>query len=65
MSEISDRIHKMTARRFPVMNVIKYDGGTEPQGVRVDREVDKHKVTVIIGKYNVTIMKVVPIEEKE
>lgn len=65
MSEIDDKTLKMTARRFPTQNVILYNGGQEPQGVKVSRDVNKHKVTVIIGKYNVTIMKAVPIEEEK
>ncbi len=64
MIEITERLHKKVAQKFPVMNVIIGKEGDEYRGTVQERIIDKHNVTVVIGISNVTIIKAEPIEEE-
>ncbi len=64
MSEITDRMLKMTGRKFPTRNVIKGTKGVIPVGQITDRVIDNHIVTLVLGIYNVTILNAVEIKEE-
>ncbi len=63
MDEITDRMLKMAGAKFPTRNVIKGSGNI-PEGEVTERVIDKHNVTLVLGRYNVTIVSATPIEEE-
>jgi hypothetical protein len=65
MANITERLHKRVANKFPVMNVIIGSEGDKHKGTVQEREIDKHMVTLVIGTSNVYIIKAEPVEEEE
>lgn len=56
MAEITTKLHKQVAKKFPVMNVIIGSESDEHKGTKQVREIDGHNVTLIIGISNVYII---------
>ncbi len=65
MIEITERLHKRVAQKFPVMNCIIGTEGDKRKGSVQERVIDKHNVTLVIGTSNVYIIKAEPIEEED